>query len=210
MAPVANHASEELVAEAARIICEESVLDYRSAKTKAAQRLGLGSRTALPENARIEAAVIDYQRVFGGSDYANHLIALRQAAVSAMRLLVEFQPRLVGGAVSGAITAAHRVQLHGFAEKAEALDLFLEHRGIPFEQGERSYRYPDGCEEPVPLARFEAGEIGIDVAMFSIDDQRRAPLSPTNGLAMKRLALPEVEALARFTAARILLAPEKR
>jgi hypothetical protein len=206
MLSASGQTRDDLVAEAARIICEEAVLDYRSAKVKAAQRLGLGSRTALPDNARIEAAVIGYQRVFGGSDYADQLIALRRAAVSAMRLLAEFQPRLVGGAVSGAITAAHRVQLHGFAEKPEALDLFLEHRGIPFEQGERTYRYPDGREEAVPLARFEAGQVGVDVAMFAIDDQRRAPLSPTNGLAMRRLSLADAETLAQVTAAESLLA----
>lgn len=202
MAPGA--AIDELVAEAARIICEEAVLDYRSAKQRAVQRLGLGPRAALPDNAQIEAAVIDYQRLFGGRDYAKHLIALRQAAVSAMRLLDEFQPRLVGGAVSGAVTAAHRLQLHGFAEKPEALDLFLEHRGIPFEQGERTYRYPGGREENVPLSRFEAGAVGVDVAMFMLDDQRRLPLSPTNGLPMKRLPLAEAEALARVPVDAIL------
>lgn len=205
MLPASGVARDELVAEAARILCEESLLDYRSAKLKAAQRLGLGARVALPDNAAIEAAVIDYQRLFGGEEYARHLIALRQAAVSALRLLAEFQPRLVGGAVSGAITAAHRVQLHGFAEKPESLDLFLEHRGIPFEQDERTYRYPGGREEAVPLARFEAGEIGIDVAMFTIDDLRRLPLSPTNGLAMKRLTLADAEALARIEVDAILV-----
>jgi hypothetical protein len=204
MLPASGQTRDDLVAEAARIICEEAVLDYRSAKQKAAQRLGFGSKAVLPDNARIEAAVIDYQRIFGGSDYADQLIALRRAAVSAMRLLTEFQPRLVGGAVSGAITAAHRVQLHAFAEKPESLDLFLEHRGIPFEQGERSYRYPGGREEAVPLARFEAGEIGVDVAIFTTDDQRRIPLSPTNGLVMKRLSLAEAEALARIGAEQIL------
>jgi len=48
----------EMILESARIICEDDVLDYRAAKMKAAQRLGLSPRTALPDNARIQAAVI--------------------------------------------------------------------------------------------------------------------------------------------------------
>ncbi|WP_428381113.1 hypothetical protein [Nevskia ramosa] len=213
--PSSGHGSDpsrEVIAEAARIICEEDVLDYRSAKLKALQRLGQksgpGSRGALPDNASIQAAVIEYQRIFGGSDYAGHLIAMRRAAVQAMKLLQPgFSPRLVGAVVSGAITYAHRVQIHGFADRPETLDFFLQDRGIPFEQDERDYRYPDGTEVPVPLARFEAGEIGIDIAMFGLDDLRRTPLSPSDGLPMKRLNLADAEALAAVGIEAILGSP---
>lgn len=189
--------SSPIVQEAARILCEEAVIDYRTAKLKAAQRLGLGGNTPLPDNASIQAAVIDYQRLFGGREYAERLRQLRVTAVQAMRLLAEFQPRLSGAAVSGAITAAHRVQLHVFADKAEALDLFFEDRQIPYRQDDRVYRYPNGNEENVPLLRFEAGEVGVDIAMFGEDDLRRAPLSPSDGLPAKRLTLTEAEVLAK-------------
>ena len=199
-----GEANSPLVQEAARILCEEAVVDYRTAKLKAAQRLGLGGNTPLPDNARIQAAVIDYQRLFGGREYAERLRALRATAVQAMRLLAEFQPRFSGAAVSGAITAAHRVQLHVFADKAEALDLFFEDRQIPYRQDDRVYRYPNGNEENVPLLRFEAGEIGVDVAMFGEDDLRRTPLSPSDGLPAKRLTLAEAEALAKMEVDAIL------
>jgi len=204
-AAAGGNAGEAIVAEAARIICEEAVLDYRSAKLKAAQRLGLNTKsTAMPDNARIQAAVIDYQRIFGGREYAEHLRKLRATAVQAMRLLQSFEPRLVGAVATGAITDAHRVQLHGFADKPEALDFFLQDHGIPFEQDERDYRYSDGSEVPVPLARFEAGGTGVDIAMFSFDDQRHAPLSPSDGLPMKRLTLAQAEALAMVSVETIL------
>jgi hypothetical protein len=193
-----------LVQEAARILCEESLLDYRAAKLKAAQRLGLGPNAPLPDNASLQAAMIEYQRLFGGREYAERLRALRATAVQAMRLLAQFQPRLTGGAVSGAINAVHRVQLHVFVDKAEALDLFFEDRGIPYRQDDRNYRYPDGSEEEVPLLRFEAGEIGVDVAAFGEDDIRRTPLSPSDGLAMKRLDLGEAEGLAKVEVEAIL------
>lgn len=196
--------ARSLIQECARIVCDEDVLDYRSAKLKAMQRLGLSPRGALPDNASIQAAVIDYQRIFGGRDYAERLIALRRAAVQAMKLLRPFEPRMVGAAVSGAITAAHRVQIQVFVERPEAIDLFLAGQQIPFEQDERDYRYPDGREQTVPLARFEAGEIGVDVAAFGQDDLRRTPLSPADGLPMKRLKLADADALAMIGVSEIL------
>ncbi len=187
---------DNLVEEAARIFCEEALTDYRAARDKAAARLGLSPRQARADSADIQQAVLRYQGLFGGADYAERLSALRRTAVKAMRLLAEFEPRLVGAVVSGAISASHRVQLHAFADKAEQLDWLLQQRNIPYAVGERHYRYADGREQAIPVLSFGEGELGVDVAVFCERDARRAPLSSLNGAPMKRLALPETEALA--------------
>lgn len=188
--------SGELVQEAARILVEESLTDYGIAKRKAAERLGLSSRAGLPDNARIEAEVIAYQRLFGGAAYAQRLRTLRQTAVQAMKLLAGFDPRLTGAVISGAISDSHRVQLHAFPDKAELVDIFLADRGFEVDADERDYRYSDGRVERIPLARFKAGDIGVDVALFEPGQERRAPLSPTQGTPSKRLTLAQAEALA--------------
>ncbi|MGH8447120.1 MAG: hypothetical protein ACREVL_17770 [Solimonas sp.] len=186
-----------IVEEAARLICEESLTDYRGAKLKALERLGLPPRTALPDNASIEAAVIDYLRLFGGEAYRTRLKRMRQLAPRLMRRLKDFEPRLTGGAVSGALTAAHRLQLHAFADQAESLDVFLVELNIAYDEGERRYRYPDGRELPIPLTRFELDGIGVDVAVFPYDElDRRPPLSPNDGQPYRRLDLAEAERLA--------------
>jgi hypothetical protein len=192
---VQTRTQSRIAQEAARIICEESITDYRLAKQKAAQRLGLGEKAAMPKNADIEAAVLEYQRLFGGAEYSDRLRRLRDTALKAMSLLDSFRPRLVGGVASGAISDAHRVQLHVFCEKPEILDAFFHDRGIAYEQGEREYRFSDGRIERVPLVRFEAGDIGVDVAAFAPEDEHRPPLSPTSGEAMRRITATEVEAL---------------
>lgn len=181
--------------EAARIIVEEGLTDFRLAKQKAAERLGLPLKTPLPKNVDIEAAVLEYQRLFGGRDYSDRVRRMRQTALQAMRMLSGFDPRLVGGAVSGAVSEAHRVQLHVFADKPELLDAFFHDRGIVFEQDEREYRYPDGRTEVVPLVRFEAGDIGVDVAAFAPGEERKLPISPANGEPMQRLTAADVVAL---------------
>jgi hypothetical protein len=189
-----------LVHEAARIMCEERLVDYRLAKQKAAQRLGMGPKAPMPSNGEIQAAVIEYQRLFGGRDYSRRLQQMRLTAIQAMQLLNQFRPRLVGAAATGAAHAGHRIQLHGFTDTPEQLDFFLHDRGIPFAIGERRYRFPDGAVEDVPMISFMAGEFGIDVAIFRETELRRAPLSPADGLAMKRLDIASVERLAAESA----------
>jgi hypothetical protein len=189
---------DDIAEEAARIVCEEAVTDYHAAKLRAAQRLGLGPRATLPENARVEQAVLAYQALFGGEDYRHRLQQLRQAARQALRLLAPFEPRLVGAVVTGAITRWHRVQIHTFADAPELVDFFLEDHHIPFRQDERNFRFPDGQQRTIPLARFEAGDVGIDLAVFDRDElHRAAPLSPTNGMVHRRLTAAEVEELER-------------
>jgi len=184
-----------LVQETARIICEERVTDYRVAKHKAAERLGLPQRSGLPDNAQVQQAVIEYQQLFGGENYRRHLRQMRDSALRVMKILSEFSPRLVGGAVSGAVSDAHRVQLHVFADQPESVDMHLHDRSIAFDQDERSYRYAGGREERIPLARFEVDGVGVDVAVFAADGLRRAPLNPSDGLPFRRLDGPQVEAL---------------
>ena len=119
-----------------------------------------------------------------------------QTAVQAMRLLVDYQPRLVGAVATGATTEEHRVQLHCFADKPEQIDWLLESRGIPFDVSDRRHRYPDGQSGDVPVLDFMAAEIGVSVSVFPERELRRAPLSPVDGLPMKRLELAAVESLA--------------
>ena len=188
--------SNDIAQEAARIYVEESLTDYGAAKRKAAARLGFSVRSGLPDNARVQAEVLAYQRLFGGQEYLAQLQALRRTAVSAMQLLAAFNPRLVGSTVTGAISKAHRVQLHAFPAKQELVDVFLHERRIEMVADEREYRWSDGRVAAVPLARFEAGAVGVDVALFAVGEERQAPISPADGKPAKRLTLVEAEALA--------------
>lgn len=185
-----------LVHETARIICEDGLTDYRLAKQKAVDRLGLGFGTPLPSNADVHDAVLQHQRLFGGRAYSDRLRRMRETAVQAMRMLEEFQPRLVGAVATGATTDEHSVQLHCFADQPEQLDWLLHSRGIPFEVSARRPRFPDGGSAEVPVLSFMADDIGVSVAVFPERDQRRAPLSPVDGQPQKRLELAAVEALA--------------
>ncbi len=196
MARRGGSGSGEVAQEAARIYVEEALTDFSAAKRKAAERLSPSSRTTLPDNARVQAEVLAYQRLFGGPQYVAQLQAMRQTAVAAMKLLAAFNPRLVGTTVSGAISRASRMQLHAFPDKPELVDVFLAERRIAMIADERDYRWPDGRVQSLPLARFELGKVGVDVALFAPGDERHAPISPADGKPARRLNLAATEALA--------------
>ena len=114
-----NQVRERIAKEAARLMCEAGVRDFQLAKRKALQRLRMPEHRALPSNEEIEAAVLEYQRLFRADSQPKRLAQLRQVAVRAMRFLERFQPRLVGAVLSGTADEHSDVCLHLFTETAE-------------------------------------------------------------------------------------------
>lgn len=185
-----------LAQTAARLMRDQGIRDFRTAKAKAAERLGVDMRkTPLPRNSEIEAAMAEHQRLFGGDAAESRLQTLRAAALEAMALLSGFQPRLVGDVLSGLASAYTDVQLHVFAEASESFDLFLQEQGIPFELLERRFRYGRGEYHYYPAFRFAAGGVGFEAVVFPSAGIRQAPDSLVDGNPMTRAKRAEVERL---------------
>jgi len=185
-----------LAQEAARIMAEHGVRDFLVAKKKAAERLGVIDGTAvLPKNSEIETALAEYQRLFGGDSHVESLHAQRRAALSAMRYLREFEPRLVGAVLSGTATEHSEVQLHLFADRAESVTLKLMDEGIPHEVTEKRVKMNSERVLAYPGVRFAMDDQAIEVTVFPTDGIRQAPVSPVDGKPMRRATAFEVEAL---------------
>jgi len=192
----ADNLRRALAQEAARIMAEHGIRDFLVAKRKAAERLGVMNGVALlPKNSEIESALGEYQRLFGGESHLSALNAQRRAALSAMRYLQEFEPRLVGAVLSGTATQHSEVQLHLFAERAESVTLKLLDEGIPHEITERRVRFDAEQVRAFPGVRFEMEEQPIEATVFPPDGIRQAPVSPVDGRPMRRASTFEVEAL---------------
>ncbi len=184
-----------LTQECARIMAEEGVQDFRIAKRKAALRLAATDRTALPGNAEIEQALLDYQRLFHADRQAFHLRGLRETALETMRFLVDFRPRLVGPVLSGAAGPYASIHLHLFADTPKDPLMFLMEQRVPFETLEHRLRMSNGDQVWLPAFRFNAGDHLVDLTIFPPLDEREAPCSPIDGRPMRRAGLAEVEAL---------------
>ena len=185
-APRDQRMRQRLIQECARIMVEEGVRDYLVVKRKAADRLNAPGTENMPRNREIQEAVLDYQRLFGGDSHAGHLRELRKAALEAMQFFAAFRPRLVGAVLDGTAGDWSDVTLHVFADTPEDVAVFLMDRGIPFETGERRLRFNRDDWEFYPVYRFMAGEVPVDLTVFSGDGLRQAPRSPVDGQPMDR------------------------
>jgi hypothetical protein len=192
----ADNLRRALAQEAARIMAEHGIRDFLIAKRKAAERFGVTDGTALlPKNSEIESALAEYQRLFGGASHLQSLDAQRRAALSAMRYLREFEPRLVGAVLAGTATQHTEVQLHLFTERAEAVTLKLLDQGIPHEVTERRVKLTPERVRAYPGVRFQVDDQPIEATVFPTDGIRQAPVSPVDGRPMRRASAVEVEAL---------------
>lgn len=184
-----------LAQEAARIMAQHGVADFLLAKRKAAERMGVTDRAVLPKNTEIEAALAEHHRLFDPESHEGDLVRLRRNAIAAMRLLVEFEPRLVGPVLSGAAAAHSEIQLHVFADTPESVTIRLIEQFIPHKVVERRVRMLRDAAAPIPVIRFQAGEHEVDAFVFPTDGIRQSPFSPVDGKPMRRAALRDVEAL---------------
>ncbi len=186
---------QRLAQEAARIMVDHGIRDYRLAKQKAADRLGIFGRGALPGNAEIEAAVAEHLQIFGRESHADHLRLMRIAALSAMELLASFTPRLVGPVLVGTADENSAVNLHVFADSPEAVAMELAGMGISYRPYERRLKSRRNQVETFAGFEFHHDNNAIQATVFPVDGIRQAPMSPIDGKPMRRVGSEVVQQL---------------
>ena len=184
-----------LAQEAARIMFEHGVEDYGFAKRKAAERLGAGEYAVLPKNAEIDAALAEYQRLFAAETHEDTLASQRAAALGAMEMLAEFEPRLVGPVLIGNATPHQTVALHLFCDYPESISMHLLDQHVPHNVGEQRVRMNSERYLLLPTIEFDFDDIPFEAIVFSRDGIRQAPLSPSDGKPTRRAGIAEVRSL---------------
>jgi hypothetical protein len=179
---------------------EGGMRDFQLAKKKAAQRLGVFDRGALPTNLEVEEALSEYQRLFRADTQPQRLAELRAAALEAMDFLAEFEPRLVGSVLSGTADEHSYVELHLFTDSSEEVGMRLMDAGIPYELGEKRLRLSQDDQRYFPTYRFLAGDAPIELLIIPVRASRQPPLSPVTGKAMRRVRAHKLRRLLDRTA----------
>ncbi len=184
-----------LAQEAARLICDHGIKDFRTAKSKAAWSLGLSDRGALPSNLEIEAALAERNRIFSADRHASLLGRLRSVAVEVMYDLQPFMPCLVGPVLSGNVTEHSTISMHVFADSSESVGVRLDARGIYHQSRLRRHSIRRGKVEAFPGYDFYADDFTVEATVFPERRKGHAPLSPVDGKPMRRARLRDVEQL---------------
>jgi hypothetical protein len=196
-----DHLRSAVAQEAARLMAEHGIQDYYVAKRKAAERYGVIDGAFLPKNTEIETALRSHQRLFGQQQHERSLQEQRRVALQAMRLLRDFEPRLVGPVLNGSATEYADIQLHVFSDSTEAVTMHLMDRRFEYEVFERRIRLASDRQVLVPSIRFEMGSETVDAYVFPCDGIRQAPVSPVDGKPMRRAGMAEVEAIVQTSVA---------
>ena len=185
---------------AARMIAEDGVADYATAKQKAARQAGLADANQLPDNSEIEEALREYQGLYQSEEQPARLRELRLIAVKVMREFEEFRPVLVGSVLNGTAGQHSDVNLQLYTDDAKALTMFLINRRYRFEENSKSVRR-GGRVEDVPQITLDVDDATVTLTVLDHDDERVAVRSRSDPDAPQRARLAEVEALLVASAA---------
>ena len=189
-----NNLRRHIAYLAARLMAEDGVADYATAKTKAARQAGLADANLLPDNSEIEAALREYQGLYQKKDQPAHLRRLREIAVKVMRDFEDFRPALVGSVLSGTAGQYSDVNLQLFTDDPKALTMFLLNRRYRFEESSRRLRRADGLVD-VPQLRLQVEDVPVTLTVLDRDDERVSARPRSNAEPAQRARLAEVEAL---------------
>jgi hypothetical protein len=161
-----DHTRQRWVQEAARLMVEESAGDYRWAKEKAAQRLGIRGRHGMPLNEEIDQAAAEYARLFVADKQPERLGRLRQTALEAMEFLQAFEPYLAGGGASGTVGEHSPVVLELYADAPESVIRRLQDAGIPYVEQDVLLSGKHGSPLSYPKIAFIANGVAVELMVF--------------------------------------------
>jgi len=186
-----------IACEAARLMYEDGVREYRDAKRKAAKRFGpekalsLGSH--LPTNAEIHQELARLISSQEGDLLPERLLKLRLAALAYLALFAEFSPYLVGSVLSGAVTSRSDIDIHLFAGVEEVED-FLERQEISFETETVPIR-KGGVITDYTHIYLEDSETVIECSVYPAEEKRNRTVSSITGKPMERAGLKQLKTI---------------
>lgn len=118
-----------IAVEAGKLMYQRVETEYFTAKRKAAARLGVNLRRQpqnLPSNREIRDEIQALARLHEGPERAANLADMRLAGLRMMRLLLDFQPRLIGSVVTGHTRAGSDIDVHVFSDNVSAVTDVLD------------------------------------------------------------------------------------
>ena len=187
-----------IACEAARLMYEDGVREYRDAKRKAAKRFGpekalsLGSH--LPTNAEIHEELARLIATREEEVLPERLLRLRLAALSYLEIFADFSPYLVGSVLSGAVTERSDIDIHLFSDSVEAVENLLTGRGMAFETETVPIR-KGGVIKDYTHVYLEDEGVVIECSVYPAKERRNRTVSSITGKPMERAGATQLKKL---------------
>jgi predicted HD phosphohydrolase len=167
--------------------------EYYTAKMKAARRICQGwvKPADLPSNVEIRDQIELLARLYEGSARTDNLLDMRLAALTMMRRLAPFRPRLIGSVLTGHIRQGSDIDLHVFSDTAEALTHLLDQDGIIYTVEKKQVR-KHGEERVFTHVHLVDG-FPFELTIYSTDQAHYVFKSSITGKAIERASIAELE-----------------
>ncbi len=165
--------------EAARLMYQDSVSQYHTAKYMAARKILSGggknirvkNPSHLPSNGEISEAVDALAQLHEGDFRYAQLFSMRVVALEYMQQLEAFSPRLIGSVSTGRIKKTSDIDIHIFTDSMEELRLRMDTLGWQYEIADitvsqngilkvYSHVYIN-CEYPIELSVYPRYDIRV-------------------------------------------------
>ena len=179
---------------AARLMAEDGIEDYATAKRKAARQAGVPDTRKLPTNEEIDAALRTHQTLYGGEEHVERVRELRARALAVMRDLERFNPYLTGSVLSGNAGRYADINLQLFTENEKGVEIYLMQRGGPYKAGQRRLWIGEEARR-VPTFTVDDAGIEIELVVLALDDLRAPVKATPEGKPLERARAPAVQAL---------------
>jgi predicted nucleotidyltransferase len=187
--------------EAARLMVEEDVTEYISAKQIAADNvcgMRVGSNVPLPSNGEIRAAIVARATLVEGVRRGERLRHLRHVALEVMGQLAAFEPRLIGSVATGAIHRNSDVDIQVFCADHAPLEWTLRACGHDAERLEHEVAR-DGRFHRYIHYHFDLRDTDVELSVYPPEELRTVRLSSIDGKPIDRVPRRRLEALIRTT-----------
>ena len=191
----------QIANEAARLMYEEDVKQYFTAKRMAAKRLlgRVGGKRLryrprdLPSNGEIRDALLMLAELAEGDRRTRRLFAMRIVALEAMRALVPFTSRLIGSVSTGHIRRGSDIDLSVFTNDEDALEVHLRKLGWTFETERVTILKFGQLREYLHMHVVDV--FPIELTVYDLRELRFRPRSSTDGKPIQRIRIAALEAL---------------
>lgn len=173
-APADNDFMRRAIASAAaRLMAEDGLDDYGTAKRKAAKSLGATGGAALPGNEEIEDALRAWQSLYQEDEQRERLREMRETALRLMTVLADFRPCLTGSVLDGTAGRYAGIALDLFADSAKDVEIFLLSRNIPYEIADNGQVTPHAAHLPEAGLRIHWDDFPVDLTVYPLSGERR-------------------------------------
>lgn len=183
-----------IAAVAARIMAEDGIEDFATAKRKAARQLGAGDTQSLPNNDEVEVELRMYQSLYQGDEQRERVRYLRSQALAAMEQLAQFNPYLTGPVLKGTAARYADIDLQVFADSGKELEIFLLNQNIPYQTSELRH-FSGNQERAVSVLSMDWQGTPVRVAVYWPGDERRSVKTNPLGRPLERAGLEAVRTL---------------